>query len=112
MRTYFLPDGIDSAVHWLLLPVMKNVRTIVTDLYWIGDYWKKDSRRLAVLNKLKEEPNLKYIVLTRGENHENQAVNAELIQEFQSQGVQCHITHHLTALEVLELDYKLNGPMN
>ncbi|KAH9808121.1 hypothetical protein DFH28DRAFT_910843, partial [Melampsora americana] len=110
-KTHFISEGNKSEIYWLHLPIMKNVRTIVTDFQWIELNSQKASR-FTFLNAVKEAPNLKHVVLTRnGKTFESQAINPTLIAAFQSHGVECHVTHYLTAGEIMELDYKLNGTM-
>ncbi|KAH9818675.1 hypothetical protein DFH28DRAFT_887805 [Melampsora americana] len=110
IRTHYPPEQVGPELYWLQAPIVKNVRTIVTDLYYSEEYWK-EALNLAGVNALKDVPNFKHIVFTKDEKFGITTISPRLIKAFQSHGVQCHVTDQLTAEEIMELDFKLNGPL-
>lgn len=109
IRTHYPPEQIGPELYWLQAPIVKNVRTIVTDLYYSEEYWK-EALKLAGTTALKDVPNFKQIVFTKDEKFGITTISPNLIKAFRSLGIQCHVTDQLTAQEIMELDYKLNGP--
>jgi thioredoxin-like negative regulator of GroEL len=49
---------------------------------------------------LKKSPNLKHIIFNQ-QNSNEQNICPELIEDFNSQGVQCHVIHAATAQEIM-----------
>lgn len=112
MRTQEGEEGFGGTIYWLEVPMLRNVRTIVTDLGFSEDYWKGALKHAGV-DALKKVPNFKHIVFTRDRylKNEGKEINPELVEDFKSRGVQCHVMDEMTCDEIMELDYKLNGPM-
>ncbi|EGG05123.1 uncharacterized protein MELLADRAFT_88213 [Melampsora larici-populina 98AG31] len=116
LRVLRTEDGADcfvGSIYWLEVPMLKHVRTLVTDLHFSEDYWEK-ALKDAGKDALKEVPNFKHIVFTRDRylKREGKEINPALVEDFKSRGVQCHVMDEMTCDEIMELDYKLNGPMN
>ncbi|EGG01728.1 uncharacterized protein MELLADRAFT_72928 [Melampsora larici-populina 98AG31] len=110
IRTHYPPEEVETEIYWLQDPILKNVRTIVTDLDCSEEYWIV-ALELAGVDALKGAPNFKHIVFTKSEHSKSQEIDPELVKAFKSHGVQCHFSHELTPDECMELDYQLNGPM-
>ncbi|EGG09606.1 uncharacterized protein MELLADRAFT_71223 [Melampsora larici-populina 98AG31] len=113
MRTQDGPEGFTKRIYWLEVPMLKNVRTIVTDLRFSEDYWE-NALKYAGVDALKKVPNFKHIVFTRDRHlkDDGKEINPALVEDFKSRGVQCHLMDEMTCNEIMELDYKLNGPMD
>lgn len=110
LRTHYPPEEVESEIYWLQDPMLRSVRTIVTNLDCSEEYWIV-ALEVAGVDALKKAPNLKHIVFTKSEQSEPQEINPELVEALKSFGVQCHLSHELTPDECMELDYTLNGPM-
>ncbi|EGG03225.1 uncharacterized protein MELLADRAFT_109348 [Melampsora larici-populina 98AG31] len=126
---YFIEDQLDKSVtdldfpnlrviatqclvdiYWLQEPMFKHIRTIVADLYETEHYWR-DVLKEANVNAFEKLPNFKHFVFTTDEKSKYQEIYSELLEAFESRGIQCHLTDELTSVQILELDNTLNGPM-
>ncbi|KAH9809850.1 hypothetical protein DFH28DRAFT_1085891 [Melampsora americana] len=112
MRTQDGPEQWTERIYWLEVPMLKNLRTMVTDLRFSQEYWV-NALKLAGKDALKKVPNFKHIVFTRDQylKGEEKELNPALVEDFKSRGVQCHVMDEMTCDEIMDLDYKLNGPM-
>ncbi|EGG06429.1 uncharacterized protein MELLADRAFT_63395 [Melampsora larici-populina 98AG31] len=109
--THHHPRWICEKLHWLQVEMLRYVRTIVIDLDGGEEYWS-ESFSVMEPDVLKNVPNLKLIVFCdRYEESEVQFIDPDLVESFREHGIQCHLIDKLVPDEIMELDYKLNGPM-
>lgn len=110
LRTRDAPDEDMSDISWLEARMLRNVRTIVSDLDSSEDYW---DWILSSVGKdgFKMIPKFKLILFTRDQRNQNQVIRPELVKGFESHGIQCQVTNELTCDEIMELDQRVNGPM-
>lgn len=84
----------------LQAPMFKNVRTIVAGLTIGEDYWQR-AFKLADVNTLKKVIRFKHIVFTLRKESARQEIDPEVVEAFESYGVQCHLTDELSSDEIL-----------
>ncbi|EGG09393.1 uncharacterized protein MELLADRAFT_95841 [Melampsora larici-populina 98AG31] len=103
-------DSRIPEVNWLKAPMLKNVRTVITNLE-NQDYWH-NALEGPGRDALKKVPNFKHLVFTNNAHTETQALDPQLVRLFEFHGVQCHFTDQgLSADEIMTLDCELNGPV-
>ncbi|EGG03970.1 uncharacterized protein MELLADRAFT_108888 [Melampsora larici-populina 98AG31] len=101
LRTRDAPDDEDMwDISCLEVKMLRNVRTIVTDLNSSEDYWD------SILSSLdqhgfKRIPKFKLIVFTRDQCDQNQVIKPELVKGFESHGIKCLVTNDLTCDEIM-----------
>lgn len=110
IRGSFFQDAGRSKVSLscLQFPFLQTVRTLVTSLSQQQESWNE---ALSAIDKdcLRKPPNLKHVVFTM--DWREMHVDESLVKAFEVHGLECHFVPKLNFEEILELDYKLNGPM-
>ncbi|EGG02728.1 uncharacterized protein MELLADRAFT_91151 [Melampsora larici-populina 98AG31] len=110
MRTECVEE-LTGEIHWLNVPMLKNIRTLITDLRHSEGYWLAALEDAGV-DALKKVPNFKHIVFVKDQDNQDRILDPKVVEAFESRGVQCHVLiHALTCDEYMELDHKLNGPV-
>ncbi|EGG11021.1 uncharacterized protein MELLADRAFT_74138 [Melampsora larici-populina 98AG31] len=98
-------------IDWLNVPMLKNLRTVVTDLFASEESWL-DALRFAGGNAFKSLPNVKYIFFVGNPLFKHKGINPHLVRFLDANGVQSRLVEDSSWDKTMELDYKLNGPMN
>ncbi|EGF97502.1 uncharacterized protein MELLADRAFT_85117 [Melampsora larici-populina 98AG31] len=97
--------------HVLAAPMLRNVRTVVTAIEstTYRSYWDLTDLLVGV----EEVPSFKHFVLTKEAWIQDYIViPPKFMEDYKSRGVQLHVTNQVSCDELMELDLKLNGPMN
>lgn len=107
--SWFTGPG-EASTSWLQSPMFQNIRTVVTEFFHGGHWWKR-ALRMIDEGTLKKPPHLKHFIFTTGLKHFDMTSEAKraLVKALESNGIQCHAMTDLTFDEILEWDCKLNG---
>lgn len=92
---------------WLQWPLFQTVRTLVFDFGPGKGIWERMLKRIG-RNHLPKPPTLKHVIFTSWDEIK---VDDSLVIAFKFHGIECHFLPEPILEEILELDYKLNGPM-
>lgn len=82
--SWFTGPG-EASTSWLQSPMFQNIRTVVTEFFHGGHWWKRALRMI------------------------DEEAKRALVKALESNGIQCHAMTDLTFDEILEWDCKLNG---
>lgn len=101
----WLELGVFPLHSWAQWPILQTVRTFVSTLNVARRHWGRTLKNA----RFQKPTNLKLFICTTGW-HEK-IVDESLAQDFEAHGIKCYFSKELRPHELLELDYKLNGPM-